>query len=92
MARAFGPLDRPPTGTVNLRVEEFEALRLSDFEGLDQEKAAAMMGISRKSYWIDLRNAREKLTRALVEGLVVEIEGGSYVVRETPSWRRRVEE
>lgn len=81
IVRAFGPLDQPPNGSVQLRLEELEALRLVDLEGMDQEQAAATMGISRKSLWLDLNRARSKVTRALVSGMVIQIEGGTYRIR-----------
>jgi hypothetical protein len=87
--RSFGPLDRPPSGVVQLRFEELEALRLSDVEGIDQEQAAVTMGISRKSLWLDLKRARMKVARALVEGLTIQVKGGSYMVREEHSEEQR---
>jgi len=81
VVRAFGPLDQPPRGNLQLRYEELEALKLSDVEGMDQEQAAITMGISRKSFWLDLKRARMKVARALVEGLSIQVEGGTYMVR-----------
>lgn len=63
-------------------MEEMEAIRLVDLEGLDQESAAAQMGISRKSLWVDLKSARRKVARALVHGMVIQIRGGSYIFRD----------
>ena len=40
---AFVPQGMPVTGEVFLSVEELEAIRLTDFEHLDQEAAANMM-------------------------------------------------
>ncbi len=79
--KAFGPFDREPKGTIEMKVEEVEAVRLVDMEGLSQEEAAAVMGISKKSFWLDLKSAREKLASALIEGKVIRIRGGSYVIR-----------
>ncbi|MBM4237490.1 MAG: DUF134 domain-containing protein [Euryarchaeota archaeon] len=81
IVRSFGPLDGPFRGVVQLTLEELEALKLVDYEGLDQIEAAQRMGISRKSLWTDLHSARTKLARALVEGLAIQIEGGNYVFR-----------
>ena len=55
---AFIPQGVPVSGEVFLSVEELEAIRLSDFEGLDQETAANMMEISRQTYGRILANAR----------------------------------
>ena len=47
---AFIPQGVPISGEVLLSVEELEAVRLSDFEGLDQAAAAELMGVSRQTY------------------------------------------
>ena len=65
-----------------LLVEEFEAFRLVDSEGLDQDEAAKQMGISRKTLWIDLKAARKKIADALAEGQAIHIEGGSYMLQD----------
>ena len=64
---------------VSLAIEEFEALRLVDLEGLQQEEAATMMGISRRAFWEDIQNARSKVALALTTGKAIEIKGGNYV-------------
>lgn len=65
---------------VELTVEELEALRLIDLEGLEQEAAAMRMGVSRRTLWEELGRAREKVASALVRGHAIAIRGGSYVV------------
>jgi hypothetical protein len=37
------------------------------------------MGISRKTFWNDLQQARQKVADALVNGKAIEISGGNYV-------------
>jgi hypothetical protein len=59
--------------TVELAIEELEALRLVDVEGLHQEEAANRMGISRRAFWEDLQNARKKVAFALSNGKAIEI-------------------
>ena len=44
---AFVPHGMSITGEVSMTLEELEAIRLSDFEHLDQETAANMMQVSR---------------------------------------------
>lgn len=56
-------------------------MRLVDLLELDQEEAAFYMGISRKAFWNDLMNARKKIAAALVYGMGLRIEGGSYALR-----------
>jgi predicted DNA-binding protein (UPF0251 family) len=68
---------------VELSYPEIESLRLVDFEGLTQEQAAERMGISRRSLWSDLNNARKKVAYALSNGCALQITGSvSKVVKE----------
>lgn len=64
-----------------MTLEELEAVRLVDLLDLDQEEAAFYMGISRKAFWNDLMNARKKIASALVYGMGLRIEGGSFALR-----------
>ncbi len=66
---------------VRLRVEEVEALRLVDLLNHTQEEAAVEMGVSRKTFWKDLKSARKKVAEALTEGKRIKIEGGSYTLK-----------
>jgi predicted DNA-binding protein (UPF0251 family) len=61
-----------------LLVEELEALRLKDLEGLEQEECASKMHISRPTFQRILSSAREKVADSLVNGKVVYIDGGNY--------------
>jgi predicted DNA-binding protein (UPF0251 family) len=67
--------------TVILTLEELEALRLVDLEGMYQEEAAMEMGVSRSTLWNDLKSARKKVVTALINGWAIRIEGGNYVLR-----------
>ncbi|MCB2203693.1 DUF134 domain-containing protein [bacterium] len=62
---------------VCLRVDEFEALRLADYEGLDQKEAAERMNISPSTFSRLIESARYSLVRAIIEGKTLDIEGGS---------------
>lgn len=59
-----------------LNLDEYEALRLSDYNGLDHCNAAEKMRISRPTFTRLLARARRKLTEFLVEGKSLQIEGG----------------
>lgn len=63
---------------VCLGVDELEALRLKDLEGLDQEECASRMNLAQSTFQRVLTSAREKLTRGIVEGKAIRIEGGPY--------------
>ena len=78
---AFVPQGVPVTGELFLSVEELEAVRLSDFEHLDQESAANLMQVSRQTYGRILGRARSIVGEALVTGKALKVEGGHYEMR-----------
>jgi transcriptional regulator with XRE-family HTH domain len=53
---------------VELRADEFEALRLMDYEGLYQEECAQRMGISRPTFSRMVAEARRKVADVLLHG------------------------
>ncbi len=61
-----------------LTVDEFEALRLKDLMGLEQEESAKKMKISQPTFHRLVLSARKKVADALVEGKAIKIEGGMY--------------
>ena len=61
---------------VFLFYEEYEALRLSDYEKHCQSESAAIMQVSRPTFTRIYMSAREKIAKAFVEGLRIIIEGG----------------
>jgi predicted DNA-binding protein (UPF0251 family) len=63
---------------VRLFIEEAEAVRLKDIEGLEQDECARRMNISRPTFHRVLGAARSKLADALLNGKAIRIEGGSY--------------
>ena len=67
---------------VSLAVEELEALRLKDLEGLEQERAAAVMNVSQPTFHRILDSSHKKIADALVNGKAIRIEGGDYVVKK----------
>jgi predicted DNA-binding protein (UPF0251 family) len=60
---------------ISLQPEEIELIRLIDLEGLEQEEAAEKLGVSRKTAWRDLHEARRKIADALVNGKGIEMAG-----------------
>lgn len=55
--------------------EQMTVLNLIDLQGLSQEEAAAVLGISRKTVWRDIHEARRKVVDALVNGKSIEVSG-----------------
>ena len=78
---AFVPQGMPISGEVMLSVEELEAIRLSDFERLDQETAANLMQVSRQTYGRILATARHIVGQALITGKALRVTGGNYAMR-----------
>ena len=79
-ATYFKPAGVPKFGLeeVVLTIDEYEAVRLSDLEELDQEEAAQKMKISQPTFHRLLSGARKKLADSIVNGKALRIEGGSY--------------
>ena len=64
---------------IAIATEEYEALRLYDCLGKQQKEAAEMMGISQQSFSRLLREARKKVSDALVNAKSIRIGGGNYL-------------
>jgi len=65
--------------SVDLLFEEYEALRLADYENLTQEEAAIKMNISRPTFTRLYDKARKSIAKAFVEGKAIIIQGGTYI-------------
>lgn len=67
---------------VSLNLDEFEAIRLADFEGLYQEAAADKMGISRQTFGRIIVSAHKKISDVLINGKALKIEGEKVAVKD----------
>ena len=74
--RSFSPDDAPASGSVRMTVDEYEALRLLDQEGLTQEACAGRMRVARTTVTAIYDSARKKVADALVCGKRLLIAGG----------------
>jgi predicted DNA-binding protein (UPF0251 family) len=76
----FKPAGQPlrALAEVALTVEEVEAIRLKDLEGMEQQEGAERMRISRPTFHRVLQSARRKLADVLVNGKALRIEGGNF--------------
>jgi len=70
--------------TLELRADEFEALRLMDYEGLYQEECAQRMGVSRPTFSRMVAEARRKVADVLVHGkrLLIATDSSAAVMDE----------
>lgn len=75
----FKPANTPlhSLAKIDLRSDEFEALRLADLEGMHQEEAAKKMKISRSTFSRLIKSAHRKTAEALVRVKGLKIEGGT---------------
>ena len=67
---------------VVMALDEFEAMRLADLEGLYQEQAAERMNVSRPTFSRIIESAHRKTADALVHGKALRIEGGPVQIQE----------
>ncbi len=81
---AFVPSDRAGSLAVVMTVDEYETIRLIDYEGLTQEECAGMMQVARASVQSIYARARRKLSVCLVQGKELKIEGGAFLLEEQP--------
>jgi len=73
----FSPRGRPGRpDEVELSFDQFEAVRLVDYFGLDHKKAGSRMDISRQTVERILKQARNRISDALVNGKIIKIFGG----------------
>ncbi len=68
---------------VELSIDQFEAIKLTDLQGFDQVQAAMAMRISRPSFGRILGQARGKLADAIVNGKIIKIRMGDAQIGVT---------
>ena len=80
--RRFGPVGTPAGNeqAIAMTVDEYEAIRLIDLEGLTQEGCAERMNVARTTAQAIYNSARAKLAECLVNSRELRIEGGEYVI------------
>ncbi len=72
--------DRNQLETIMLSLDEYEVIKLLDYEGLNQEESAGRMGVARTTVTAIYESARKKLTCAIVEGKRLCISGGNIEI------------
>jgi len=89
IASVFHPAGIPVRGLdgIVLTLDEFEAIRLADLEGLYQEQAAERMIVSRPTFGRILAAAHRKVAEALAHGKTLKIEGGTIRMERPRSLR-----
>lgn len=77
---------------VILSIEEVEAIRLSDYLNMEQDRAADSMNVSRGTFQRIINSARNKTADALLHGKTIRIDGGNYELLIGKSCCRRQRE
>ncbi len=87
----FGPLGGTADAdqVLAMTVDEYETIRLIDLEGFTQEECARQMDVARTTVQGIYDHARKKLAGSLVNGQVLLIEGGDYILCEGREGARR---
>lgn len=77
--KVFKPQGTPMAGlaSIEMGLDELEALRLSDVEDLSQADAAKRMDVSQPTFNRILSGARAKVAKALTEGVALKIARGT---------------
>ena len=74
--------DFNPKESITLFFEEYEALKLADYEGLSQLEASKILEVSRPTFTRIYDSARKKIAKALVEHKRLSISGGDVIFNE----------
>lgn len=82
--RCFKPkgVQRSRLEEIVVTVDELEAIRLADLEGLYQADAAEKMNVSRQTFGRILESAHKKVAEAFVLGKSIVFEGGVFMKDE----------
>ena len=91
-ATLYKPAGIPARGLQEtvLTVDQVEAIRLADLEGLYQEAAARKMGVSRQTFGRIIEEARRTVADAILNGKALRIEGGRVIMREEDDMHRKI--
>jgi len=69
--------------TITLTLDEYEAIRLADYQGLEHLQAAEKMAISRPTFTRLIAKARHIIALAIVDGMELVVEGGNIEFTNT---------
>lgn len=90
-ANCFKPQGIPTDSLeeVRMTLDELEAVRLADLEGLYQEDASKRMNVSRQTFGNIIGVAHKKIADAIVNGKALKIEGGMIQIAQSRKEHRR---
>lgn len=78
----FGPINMhiKEDNFIIMTVDEYETIRLIDYEDFNQEECALQMNVARTTVQRIYNDARKKISQSLVNGKILKIEGGDYKI------------
>jgi predicted DNA-binding protein (UPF0251 family) len=78
--KGFEPYGMPmcKTEPVIMKYEEYESLKLINYDGLQQDQAAGQMNVSRPTFTRIYNRALKLIAKSFVEGKAIEIQGGNF--------------
>ena len=82
---SFIPEGAKTSETLTFTLDEFEVIRLIDYQKMTQEECAALMCVSRATIANIYENARFKIADAMINGKCLRITGGSYRIDSIPA-------
>lgn len=81
----FSAEDASENQTILLHLDEYEVIRMIDYQKMTQEECAAAMGVARTTVTGIYESARYKLADALVNGKNIRLSGGAYEIAPDPA-------
>ncbi len=82
---SFIPEGTEACETILFKLDEYEVIRLIDYQKMTQEQCAAAMGVSRATVTSIYESARYKLADAMVNGKRIRLTGGAYRIDSIPA-------
>ncbi len=76
----FSPRFKYQDETVVLSLDEYETIRIIDYEAKTQEECSKLMNVSRPTISAIYERARQKVATCLVEAKSLKIDGGDYEI------------
>lgn len=73
----FNVIGKPDSEDIELNLDELEAIKLLDYEYLNQQDVAIMMDVSRPTLTRIYDRARKKIAIAITEGKNISFKGGN---------------
>ena len=75
---SFAPDSEQAAETISLTLDEYETIRLIDYENMTQEQCASAMEVARTTITAIYDSARKKIADAIINGKRLVISGGNY--------------